>query len=114
MVHLKNMNADVKSEFDRFVSFISKMDGVLYIYLFGSYAYGEPNECSDIDLLVIVRDDINTLKMMQKISFGLCDRQLSLDVVAERISDFMLLSKGTRNNIQKYIKEQGVLVYGDS
>ena len=30
-----------------------------YIYLFGSYAYGEPTEESDIDIYVVTPDNIN-------------------------------------------------------
>jgi len=29
-----------------------------YIYLFGSHAYGEPREDSDIDILLVVPDDV--------------------------------------------------------
>jgi uncharacterized protein len=32
----------------------------LAIYLFGSYAWGQPNEDSDLDFMVIVSDKINT------------------------------------------------------
>jgi len=37
------------------------------IYLFGSYAYGNPNEDSDIDLCVVVNDDTNKLDTYMKI-----------------------------------------------
>ena len=42
MQFVDKMNGKVRAEFDRFISCISKMDGVLHIYLFGSYAYGKP------------------------------------------------------------------------
>jgi predicted nucleotidyltransferase len=32
-----------------------------YIYLFGSYAYGEPTEDSDIDIYVVVPEDTGNL-----------------------------------------------------
>jgi len=106
------MNQRVKSEFDRYVSFISNMNGVLNIYLFGSYAYGEPAEESDIDILVVVRDGINTLKVMQDISRGLHDRKIALDVLAENYSDFIERSEPGRFTLQSEIKDKGVLVYG--
>ena len=62
------MSHKVKTEFDRYVSYISKMSGVLQIYLFGSYAYGEPTDNSDIDILVIVQDGVNTLKWLENAS----------------------------------------------
>ena len=106
------MNDKVRSEFERFVSYISKIDGVLHIYLFGSYASGDPTEYSDIDLCVVVQDGIDSLKMMQKISFGLCDRKISLDTLVDNISDFIELSKPDRVTLQREIKDRGVLVYG--
>ena len=107
------MSNEVKSEFDRYVAYISQMDGVLQIYLFGSYAYGEPTEYSDIDMLVVVRDDINTLKTMQNISFGLHDMKIGLDVVADNVSNFNERSMPTRSTLQREVKDKGVLVYGD-
>jgi len=109
----EKMNNEVKAEFDRYVAYISQMDGVLQIYLFGSYAYGEPTEYSDIDMLVVVRDDINTLKTMQNISFGLHDMKIGLDVVADNVSNFNERSMPTRSTLQREVKDKGVLVYGD-
>jgi predicted nucleotidyltransferase len=37
---------------------VNEIDGVEKIYLFGSYAYGSPNENSDIDLMVITNDEV--------------------------------------------------------
>jgi len=112
VAHIEKMSKAVKSEFDRYVEYISKMDGVLQIYLFGSYAYGEPTEYSDIDMLVVVRDDINTLKTMQNISFGLHDMKIGLDVVADNVSNFNERSMPTRSTLQREVKDKGVLVYG--
>jgi len=106
------MSQEVKSEFERCVEYISKIEGVLQIYLFGSYAYGEPNDSSDLDMLVIVKDDINTLKTMQRISLGLCDLKIGLDVVADTDSDFKTRSAPDRFTLQRDVKDNGVLVYG--
>ena len=107
------MNDVVKDEFNRFVSYISKMDGVLRIYLFGSYAEGKSTENSDIDLMVVVRDGVNTLSFLQGVSLGIMNRRVSLDVVADTISDFAELSKPDRVTLQREIKSKGVLVYGE-
>jgi len=112
VANIDKMNHAVKSEFDRYVSYISQIDGVLQIYLFGSYAYGDPTEYSDIDMLVVVRDNINTLKTMQSISRGLHDMRYALDVVAVKDSDFKELSAPNRVTVQREAKEKGVLVYG--
>jgi predicted nucleotidyltransferase len=107
------MNKDVKSELDRYVSFISKMDGVLQIYLYGSHAYGLPSENSDIDLMVIVHDGVDSLKIMQGVSLGLMNRRVSLDVLVDNVSDFKELSEQDRVTLQREIKNKGVLIYGE-
>jgi predicted nucleotidyltransferase len=112
MAYKEKMSQKVQSEFDKCVSFISQMEGVQQIYLFGSYAYGEPSELSDIDVYVIVRDDVNKLKTVQSISLGLCDREIALDVVADNDSDFEELSAPDRATIQRVVRDKGVLIYG--
>ena len=107
------MDIETKKELDRYVSFISKMDGVLNIYLFGSYADGQPYADSDIDLMVIVNDGVDTLKVMQGVSLGLMNRRVSLDVLVDTLSDFTELSKPDRVTLQREVKNRGVLVYGE-
>ena len=107
-----NMNSIVKEELDRYVSFISKMDGVVRIYLYGSYAYGTPTENSDIDLMVVVKDGVDSLKVMQGVSRGLMNRRVSLDVLVDNVSDFAELSAPDRVTLQREIKNKGVLVFG--
>ena len=107
-----NMDNTVREELDRYVSFISKMDGVVRIYLFGSYAYGTPADNSDIDLMVVVNDGIDALKVMQDVSLGLMNRRVSLDVVVDNVSDFTELSEPDRVTLQREIKNKGVLVFG--
>jgi len=107
------MDHEVKKELDRYVSFISKMDGVLNIYLFGSYAGGQPSAESDIDLMVIVNDGVDTLKVMQGVSLGLMNRRISLDVLVDNLSDFTELSQPDRVTLQREVKNRGVLVYGE-
>jgi len=112
MTYTEKMSQDVKSAFERCVEYISQMEGVQQIYLFGSYAYGEPRENSDIDMLVIVEDGINTLKTMQKISLDLCDIEIGIDVIADTDSDFRERSAPDRFTLQRDIKDNGVLIYG--
>ena len=112
MVEIKNMSKDMRAELGRFVSFISQMDGVLQIYLFGSHAYGTPAEDSDIDLMVVVHDGIDSLKVMRDVSQGLMDSDVSLDVLVDNLSDFTERSKPERVTLQREIKNKGVLVYG--
>ena len=112
MIYIDNLPDDIKTELERYISYISKIDGVLRIYLFGSYAKGEFTEYSDIDLLVIVRDDINTLKIMQNICRELRNGRVILDVIADTESEFNVLSMQDRVTIQREVKNTGVLVFG--
>ena len=95
---------------DRYVSYISSLDGVLQIYLFGSYAYGTPHERSDIDLMVVVDDNLNTTKTAVKISKGLIGQRLiPLDILVNRRGDFH--KAAAEPTIQSQIKNEGVLLY---
>ena len=104
-------NITVKDELERYISIISSMDGVMQIYLYGSYAYGSPTADSDIDLFVIVNDGVDSLKIMQDVSRGIMNRRVSLDVLVDNISDFAELSEPSRVTLQREIKNRGVLVY---
>ena len=113
MVGITNMNQDVRAELDRYVSLISQMDGVIQVYLFGSYAYGLPSEDSDIDLMVVVKDGIEPIKMMRDVSHGLHNKKIPLDVLVINNSDFIERSKPDRVTLQREVKDKGVLVYGE-
>jgi len=92
------------------VDFISSIEGVLQIYLFGSHANGTAHERSDIDLMVIVDDSSNRGKMAVKISKGLANRIVPLDVLINRKTDFLKASN--EPTLQNQIKSEGVLMYG--
>ena len=113
MSEIEIMDDVVREEFNRYVTYISKMDGVLQIYLFGSYAEGKPTKSSDIDLMVVLRDGINTLDFLRGVSLGIMNRRISLDVVADTASEFAELSKPDRVTLQREIIKKGVLVYGE-
>jgi len=100
---------EFKIELDRYVSYISMIKGVSRIYLFGSHAYGVPDEGSDIDLLVVIDDSMDVFKIAFIIQKGLVNRVVPLDVLVNRISDFSNASEGT--TLQSHIQKEGVLLY---
>jgi predicted nucleotidyltransferase len=103
------MSDSIKVELDKYVKFISSLSGVLQIYLFGSYAYGEPRRTSDIDLMVITENNLDPFKTAYKIRRGLTDTDLALDIAVNRKSAF---EEASENSLfQKSIKENGVLLY---
>ena len=104
------MSESIKEALDSYVRYISSLEGVLQIYLFGSYANGTAHERSDIDLMVIVDDSLNRAKMAVKISIGLAHRTVPLDVLVNRKTDFLRASG--EPTLQHLIKSEGVLLYG--
>ena len=100
----------VRSALDKYIDFISKQEGVLQIYLFGSCANGATHARSDIDLMVIVDDARNTGKMAVQIYKGLAHMEVPLDVLVNRKTTFYKAAEEL--TIQNTIKNTGVLLYG--
>ena len=100
----------VKRAMDTYVEYISGQEGVIQIYLFGSHAHGIPDERSDIDLMVIVDDSQNPGKMAVRISKGLANRDVHLDILVNKKTAFY--AAANEPTIQNTIKNTGVLLYG--
>jgi predicted nucleotidyltransferase len=83
-----------------------------YIYLFGSYAYGEPHEYSDIDVYVITPDNVdNFLELYGKIKVDLGRKDIFfIDLLLCRESDYN--HRKTRYILERTICDKGKLVYG--
>ena len=82
------------------------------IYLFGSYAYGKPNRCSDLDFYVVIPDDADRpVIVMQNIhiNLGKIKRVYPIDVIATRASSFADLS--VLPTMERKIVREGVLLY---
>lgn len=58
------------------------------IILFGSYAYGKPNKESDLDLLVVVKDEVKSCwRVASEVYGALCGLLIPKDVVVVRLKD---------------------------
>jgi len=82
-----------------------------YIYLFGSYAYGNPTEESDIDIYVVTPDNIkNFSELYAKIIGDLGDKKIYfIDLLLGRETIF---NTRKQNNIfEKTICQKGKLLY---
>jgi predicted nucleotidyltransferase len=67
---------------------ILKVINPLKIILFGSWAYGRPNKDSDLDILVIVEDNINSRHEIASEIYGvLLGFLISKDIVVATLSD---------------------------
>jgi len=82
------------------------------IYLFGSYAYGEPHQDSDLDFYVVIPDDADRpIEVMQKIraSLGGLVQTMPVDIIATRSSRFADIS--VLPSMERKIVREGVLLY---
>lgn len=83
------------------------------IYLFGSYAYGTPNEDSDYDFYVVVADDdIRPNDITDNIYHALYKKtnKKTVDILVKRSSDFE--SRKNLITLENEIFNKGVVLYG--
>ena len=106
------MNEKVKEELNRFVSILSGTGIVSRIFLFGSYARGEENPDSDIDLCVLTpMADKRPIDVAIELRMKLCDVQtIPLDLLAYNEDDFYFHAKRP-TSFHHEIAENGVLLY---
>jgi predicted nucleotidyltransferase len=84
-----------------------------YIYLFGSYAYGNPTERSDIDIYVVTPDNINNFsELYAKIIGDLREKEIYfIDLLFGRESVFN--TRKGKNIFEKTILQKGKVIYGN-
>lgn len=82
------------------------------IILFGSYAYGNPNEDSDIDLCIIEKKIISKSNERAKIRDLLKDIQISKDILVEESDYFLSHSDENWINTALYdAAHKGIVLY---
>ena len=108
-VRMANMN---QARLEELTGIISRTFTAEQVYLFGSYAYGTPNEDSDLDLYVVIPDgSIPPAEAVKRIRRALCPVQdMPMDVVACRASTFRQRQQGP--SLERTIARKGVLLYG--
>jgi predicted nucleotidyltransferase len=82
-----------------------------YIYLFGSYAYGNPTDKSDIDVYIITPDDItNFSELYTKIIVDLNYKKIFfIDLLLSTESVFN--SRKIKNIFERTIFQKGKIIY---
>jgi predicted nucleotidyltransferase len=82
-----------------------------YIYLFGSYAYGNPTEESDIDVYIITPDNIsNFSELYTNIIVDLSYKKIFfIDLLLSTESVFN--SRKNKNIFEKTIYQKGKIIY---
>jgi len=81
------------------------------IYLFGSYAYGNPTERSDIDIYIVTPDDVkNFSELYTKIVVDLSHKKIFfIDLLLNTESVFN--SRKEKNIFEKTIHQKGKVIY---
>lgn len=108
------MTEKVWSDLDRICEVIRATVPAVQIYLFGSYAYGEPHKDSDYDIYVVLPDDgPRPLDAMIEIRRAIPkDIKMPMDILALHESRFNYrLGAPTLENT---VFEKGVLLYDRS
>ena len=85
--------------------------GAQRVYLFGSYAYGEPTPSSDFDLCVVIPDGslrpADAIRHIRRALYPVQD--MPLDVIVYRSTDFRERQQSA--SLERKISREGVLLY---
>jgi predicted nucleotidyltransferase len=81
------------------------------IYLFGSYAYGEPTDKSDVDIYIVIPDNaISISEIYGKIMVDLSLKKIFfVDLLLNRESVFN--TRKNKNILEKTICQKGKILY---
>ena len=105
------MDVKIRNDLELFRENILKIVPAEAIYLFGSYAYGTPNDESDLDLYIVVPDDIADLgELYGDIQLLWRKRPIPLDLLMGRASVFNRRKNGP--TLEKVIAQKGTMLYG--
>lgn len=80
--------SELESELKKLASKIKEITPATKIYLFGSYAYGTPNEDSDIDLCIITNENRRKLEILREIRRNIGDVNYPLDILIYKTDEF--------------------------
>ena len=83
------------------------------IILFGSYAYGEPKEDSDIDICVVDNEHKNKWEKKLKIRNLLSDIRLPIDILNPTQDEYEFY-KNEINSVYYDVDKQGIVLWKNS
>jgi len=88
-----------------------KKDVIRKVYLFGSYAYGDPSADSDIDLCVVIGNEYKRTDIYLNIAMNLYENKIiPCDLLVYNEKYFVGAESG--RGIENTIMKKGVLLYG--
>ena len=107
------MSQDVKLELNNLIKEINKSIDINSIYLFGSYAYGNPNEDSDLDICIITNDKSKRkVEVMKQVRKAIAKVQnMPIDLLVYYNDEFNERAKSSCT-LESQIFHEGVKLYG--
>jgi predicted nucleotidyltransferase len=99
------------NQIDTIKESILKFVPAKYIYLFGSHAYGNPTEKSDIDIYLVTPDNIKNLSQLYANIIGdLGDKRIYfIDLLLSTESVFN--KRKARNILEETVSQKGKVIY---
>ena len=110
---MQNDIPGIMQELDVITRIIADTVPIEAIYLFGSYAYGNPNKESDVDLYVVFKDElpIRELDAIFAIHTAIAPfKNMPLDVIGLKQNRF--LDRKMYATLERKIAREGVKLYG--
>jgi predicted nucleotidyltransferase len=107
------MDTAVQAELDKLKELIINAIPVEQIYLFGSYAYGNPHKDSDLDLYVVLKDGLpmRDLDAGLQISLAIARKKsMPVDIIAKNKSDFV--NRLDDITLERVVNRDGIRIYG--
>lgn len=108
------MNQTEREELKKITDTICSAASVEKIYLFGSFAYGTPDQDSDFDIYVLLTDDKERpFRVVQRINMALARMDIrSVDIFADTLHNFY--EKGEGSTLERTVAKEGILIYENS
>jgi len=101
----------LRNDLELFRENILKIVPAEAIYLYGSYAYGTPNDDSDLDVYVVVPDDIADLgELYADVRLLWRKKPVPLDLLMGRSSVFNRRKNGP--TLERVIAQKGTVLHG--
>ena len=94
---------------DKIVENLKSIDAYKII-LFGSYAYGEPNEHSDLDICVVENSYINKFEEKRKIRELLDDIKMPIDILNPKVEEYEFY-KNEINSVYYDMDKKGIVLW---
>lgn len=106
------MPQNIRLELDNLLSEIKNSSYIKSVYLFGSYAYGEPNENSDLDICIITDDHSSRkIDIMRKLRKSIVQvATMPVDLIVYYSDEFIERAK-LNCTMEHQIALQGVKLY---